>query len=285
MQFGNFLLQRQKITWEEYQKLVARQHSRIARDQKFNNFLEVSYDLSDRRLHPFGEVLRHHKIGQIAADRYGQTVDEFITTSVEEWWKWHLDSLEPLGIYSTASRYGTQLYESQLEKKLVGRVIADAKVRAHGTATIVRDGDNVVIPDGSSCTYAGLAIACFRENIRITTSNDVLIREMRDNPCVARAFHRGFSIIGGDADYDANKRCTQLGGTFKTDAEKQFERAISQDPQATVVIISVNGLLPEDGPFSKNGDTYAVKKQIIDSAIEANVREIVFIADYHKHLE
>lgn len=285
MQFGNFLLQRHKITWEEYEKILAKQHRHISRSQTFNNFLEVSYDLSERRLHPFGEVLRHSKISKKIAERHGQTIDEFLKTTVEEWWQWHLDSLEPLGIYSTASRYGTQLYERQLEKKLVGRLIADSKVRSHGTASIVRDGDNVVIPDGSSCTYAGLAIASFRKNVRITTSNDVLIREMRDNPCVARAFHRGFSIIGGDADYDSNLQCTQHGGTFKTDAEKQFERAISNDPQATVVIISVNGLLPDDGPFSKDGDTYAVKKQIIDSAIEANVREIVFLADYQKHLQ
>ncbi|WP_417385527.1 hypothetical protein [Gimesia sp.] len=283
MQFGNFLLQRQKITWEEYQKLIARQHGHIVRDQKFNDFLEVSYDLSNRRLNPFGEVLRHSKIGQTVADRHLQTIDEFITTSVEEWWKWHLDSLEPLGIYSTASRYGAQLYVRDFEKKCVGELVANTKVRSNHTASIVRNGDNVVIPDGSSSAYAGLAIAAFRENVRITTSNDILIREMRDNPCVARAFHRGFTVIGGEADFDASSRCAQHGGCFEVDAQKQFECAISNNPKATVVVISVNGLLPDDGPFSKDGDTYGVKKQIIDSAIEANVREIVFVADYTKH--
>ena len=165
------------------------------------------------------------------------------------------------------------MYNEQTEKRLVASFLTTAKVR-DGMA-IISDNDIVAIPEGSSGTYVGLGIAArATSEARIVTSNAGLIREYRDNPMLAPRF-REFRVIGGLADGEH--------GTVHERAEQQFIDAIGHDPGATIVIMTVSGLLPQSGPHV-SGPGLRVKQTMIRKSLECGVREIVFVADYSKHM-
>ena len=150
-------------------------------------------------------------------------------------------------------------------------------------ATIIRNHDVVVIPEGSSGTYVGLAIAAVRSEVTVATSNAPLIREYRDNPFVARKF-REFNIFGGRADYSNETQRAECGGVHGAAFLAQFRTAIKDaDPAITIVVMPVSGLLAHEGPFVA-GPTAGIKRTIIEESLRHGVREVVFIADYTKQM-
>ncbi len=275
MDLGEYLYFTRRLTVTEYVNLRIKQNPVAFTDykQKAATLSSVQLsnieDLADIRLLPFGHVLQNDsKLANAVAERSGKDLDAL----VKEWQEWHLKNLEPICTYSLASKVGSELYKRQVEKKLVGLCVAQ---------DYVRDGDNTVIPEGSSALYVGLGIASARQRVRICTSNDPLIRECRDNPAVVRRF-RQVDVVGGFID---DQKYSGHGGVFGTICEAQFHTAITEDPGATIVIIPVNGLLPKDGPFAEDGDAMKFKLSTIRDSLASNVRQLIFVADHSKHLD
>jgi hypothetical protein len=277
MDFGEYLLFTHRLKIEEYFELRLKQNSaallEAGKDSAgfFSKHLDDVEDLAAIRLAPFGDVLQSDPIALEVLQR----AKMHLAGLIDEWQQWHLRCLEPICTYSLSSRIGQEIYKQQEEKKLVGRYVAEH---------LVRDGDNIAIPEGSSALYAGLGTASACKNVRVTTSNDPLIREYRDNPAVARRFRR-LDAIGGEVDFAGNGNQSRLGGVFGPTAEEQFHVAILSDPGATAVIMPVSGFLPENGPFAEDGDAVRMKRAIIEDSLKSQVRELIFVADYTKHLE
>jgi hypothetical protein len=74
------------------------------------------------------------------------------------------------------------------------------------------------------------------------------------------------------------------GGVSGPKCLDQFETAITKMPAATVVIMPVTGFLPDEGPFGLDTPTRTVKEHLITASLSANVRALIFITDYTKHL-
>ena len=290
MDFGRFLYLQGWLRWDEYQNVLREQYHRsiepthpVDRVGLTTSPLNSFQDLALVRETAFGDVLSAMPCKAAVESRSGRT----IPVLVEEWQAWHRDWMEPISVYTMASKFGTQLYTNQLEKKLVGQFLVAAKVRHRGT--IIQEHDNVVILEGSSGAYVGLAIAAAFGSVTIYTSNNTLIREWRDNPSIASRCQQ-FHIIGGQADYDgATKRC-QHGAVHGSIAHDQFNLALREHPPVTVVVMTVSGLLPDEGP-TVSGPCADLKRDIIENsmAIDMNgerrsVREFVFVADFSKHL-
>jgi hypothetical protein len=280
MDLGEFLYFKRWLTVREYVTLRVMQNPVAYGD--YNNkqntptfssvYLDDSEDLSNVRLVPFGELIqRNSELLRSVSDRSGMEMDALI----QAWHAWHLKNLEPICTYSLLTKIGKELYRNQEEKKLVGRYVAQH---------FVRDGDNVALPEGSSSLYVGLGIACHRMRVRIITSNDPIIRETRDNPTVAAKF-REVNAIGGQVDF-VDDDGPGHGGVFGPTAQQQFQDAILSEPRATVVIMSVSGLLPKEGPYALDGDSVGAKHDIIHNSLskDRNVRALVFVSDYTKHL-
>jgi hypothetical protein len=202
---------------------------------------------------------------------------------VTRWQQWHVREIQPISDYSLTTHFGRRLYVRDNEKRLCGRFIADAE--AYGRETIVHDADHVIVPEGTSAFYVGLAIASRRRNILFITSNGALVREFNENPALAAAASN-IAVIGGELDPNIDNGGAASRGFLGKDTEEYFSRAIEFKPGVTVVICSVNGLLPHLGPFApstpKAGSTrYALLKK----AFHQNVRQVVFVADYSKLLD
>jgi hypothetical protein len=241
--------------------------------------LEQGVEVSNARTHPVGDVLKHMSL---AKQVYKRASVSSLEELIGKWEKWHVDYMEPIVNYSMSCRFGRNLYANQLEKKLVGWFITNARVR--GGNSIVKNGDTVVIPEGSSAFYVGMAIAACEKRASIITSNGALYCEYLDNPALASSF-RNFYVIGGLADLDRDRHLPDSGGVFGMESHAAYTHAIKDNPMATVVIMPTSGILPEDGPFALVGESRALKLSIIRDALEAQVRELVLVADYTKHLE
>ena len=144
--------------------------------------------------------------------------------------------------------------------------------------TIVRNDEIVVIPEGTSGLYVGLALAAYRKRLQIYTSNAALIREYQDNPCLARRL-KALHVLGGTADPDA----IQHGGLSGTDCQLQYEQVVQKKPPATIIIMTVSSLTADYGPCV-DGQTAAIKAAVIVGGLAQNVREVVFVCDYSKHI-
>lgn len=273
MDFGRYLWFTQRLTGEEYRDLHARElNMKVPKDGRFHaTHLDDFQDLGAARKFPFGEVLKDSPVRETVLSRAKKSIDEL----VQEWQTWHLTELEPLCTYSLKSQFGERLYAQQREKKLVASFLVAGRARAG--AAMIQKGDTVVLHEGTSAAYVGLAIAAHRLQATIVTSNPVLIREYQDNPAFSDQFRQNsrFVSIGGDLG--------QCGVCGKA-TPQQYSDAIQTDPKATVVIVSVNGLLPEDGPRFLFGNQDGVRKAIIDAALRGQhrVRLLVFVMDYTK---
>ena len=154
---------------------------------------------------------------------------------------------------------------------------------------LIWDTDKVVIPDGSSAFYVGVGVAAWRKCVCVIGSNGPLSCEYLTNPAFSDALDH-FYLIGGKADRcepraeraGAFKR-SENGGTFDLPAHKAYEEAILADPAATVVVMPVSGILPEEGPYGLEDQTRRLKEVIIKSGLRHGIRQLVFIADYTKH--
>lgn len=267
MRFNDYLFFTQRLTPEEYASLMMMQnpaaYDAYCADPKkiFGVGLNTITDLQSVRRKPFGDVLRDD--GAVLSK-----LDKNLDALIEEWQKWHVENLEPLCTYSLTTKIGRELFRNQLEKKLVAR---------HVASELVEDADVVCIPEGSSATYVGLAIAVYHKRVTIVTSNEPLLREYRDNTLLSPRFQEMQAIGGHVDDFVVH------GGVSGVKCEEQFEGAIKRDPGATVVIMPVTGLLPEDGPYGEDAATRHLKEKLINVSLNENVRALVFITDYTKH--
>lgn len=277
MDFATFLYRSKYITNGEYQRLIPK-HLRIPRVDRehLNDFAQHSLSntsIDQLRPIPVGDVLRDLRLLPDILDRAGVASFEELLRS---WWDWHLEKLEPISEYSLASRFGNRLYQNQYEKQLVARYLA-----ASGTARgvpLVRDEDVVIIPEGTGGLYVGLALAAYKRGITIITSNGSLAREYYENVSFRRRL-RAMRFVGGEIDHD-------LRGTIGPDAQEQLIKFVGTgEPTATVVVSTVNGFLPDEGPYAPHAQAAANRYNLLDAAIHANAREIIFVADYTKHYE
>lgn len=241
---------------------------------------DAGFDVSFARKHPVGEVL-NKALQPLAAEVYSRAKVKDLDELVLMWQQWHVNHLEPIVNYSTSCRFGRNIYVNQLEKKLVGWFVTNAKVRGN---SIINNADIVVIPEGSSAFYVGMAIAAYRSRASVITSNGALYCEYLSNPALARSF-ADFHVVGGLADLDRDRHVSDNGGMFGLQSEGAYKFAITVRPAATVVIMPVSGFLPEEGPFALTEDTRALKLSIIRDSLDSQVRELVFVCDYSKHLE
>jgi len=265
MQFEYYLLMTKRLTKSDYDILVNAQARimdiKTIRSEFIDSNLPTGYDFADIGQIPAGEILRKPDWMK----RVQQRTKRDVRGLIKEWFEWHRRKMEPICTYTLEERFGKQLYQEQVEKKLVGLHVAD----------MVADGENVVIPEGSSAFYVGLALGAKKKNISIITSDGALMREYLDNPALAARF-RNFLVIGGDEH-------VIHGGVFGRSANAQYIEAIGGDPGATVVVMPVNGLLAKEGPYAWDGDARSLKESIL-AASSGRVLKIVFIADYSKHL-
>ena len=183
MDFGTFLYRTGQLTKDQFFQLVTRQYhmSGWGRLSEASRFQHASHqistvanaEISALRKIPAGDILKD----MISKNELDLDLDE----QLKNWWQWHLDKLEPISDYSLASNFGTKLYKQQCEKQSVARFITSAK-RVRQGASIIQGTDTVVINEGTSCFYVGLAAAAHCENITIVTSNGGIIREYHENP-------------------------------------------------------------------------------------------------------
>ncbi len=277
MDFATFLYRSKLITNGEYQRLIPR-HLRmpsVPRDH-LNDFAQQSLSntsLDQLRPIPVGDALREFRS---LPDILGRACVASFDQLIQLWWDWHLENLEPISEYSLASRFGDRLYQNQHEKQLVARYLA-----ASGTAlgvALVRDEDVVIIPEGSGGLYVGLALAAYKRGITIITSNGSLAREYYENVSFRKRL-RAMRFVGGEIDAD-------LRGTIGPDAQEQLVKFVGTgEPTATVVVSTVNGFLPDEGPYAPNAQAATNRYNLLDAALHANAREIIFVADYTKHYE
>lgn len=290
MDLGRYLYFRGVLTREEFDSLSADQRVRgFCHPEELTNGgfhpteLSEIRNLDAIRELPFHTVLedtrsREPRTCQKVEKRAGKTLNQLI----DECYEWHRDQLEPICTYSPTAKYGRGLYSEQEEKKLVAQYLV--AVKAIDGSTLIGDDEIVVLFEGSSCVYVGLAAAAARRDVTVITPNACLIREYRDNPAVGRRFE-SLCVVGGRADFETDERRCEHATVYGEICQQQLEAAVTRRPPVTVVVVSVSGLLPEAGPFVA-GPTGVIKKDIITRALrqDEKVKKVVFVADYTKHL-
>jgi len=286
MDFGRYLLFKGLLTGDEYARLLSLQYLRGIKIVK-DTLLEKIDDLPAIRTIPFGEVLRKSAFADTVFNRARNSLDnlkslddlKLLNVLIDGWFEWHRGRLEPICSYSTGCKYGREIYVRQEEKKYVAQFLV-AQVLPNG-ATIIQHNDRIIITEGTSGLYAGLAVAEAAYNAEVVTSDDGLIREYRDNPAVACRFRR-FGIVGGEADYDVRLGRSEHHGVSGPMCT-ELKQVLTMPPPATVVIVTVGFLSAQAGPFT-HGPSASLKHEIIKEALQIGVREIVFVADYTKHI-
>jgi hypothetical protein len=207
---------------------------------------------------------------------------------VEKWQQWHVDNLEPIVNYPTGSEFALRLYENRpVEKKLVAWFLANVRIRGQ---SLISNTDKVVVPEGSSSFYIGLGIAAWRSSVCVISTNGPLFCEYLCNPAFSNALDN-FYLVGGKADHRPARHiqarpafnACQNGGLFNATAREAYEQAITDRPEATVVIMPVSGILPNEGPYGLDAHTRELKRFVINCSVRHGVRKLVFVADYTKH--
>jgi len=283
MELSRYLLFTGRLTRMEYQELTLDQHlwgvptlDNFPPEDLCSRHVDQIADLATLRELPFIEVLRTSAVGAEVCARSGKNLEAL----VDECNEWHRDSLEPICSYSTSSKFGRGIYEQQYEKKLVGQYLVAEKAR--DASTLIGNGDTVVLFEGSSGLYVGLAIAAVQEGMAIITPNTALIREHRDNPAVAQGFK--LEIVGGTADVETPGGRCEHGGVYGETCVQQLVHAVSKEPPATILVVTVSGLLANAGPFD-TGPIGSVKRDLIVRALKSKVKAVVFVTDYRKHID
>jgi hypothetical protein len=279
MEFERFLFVTRRIDRNElFQVLkeqLARGYKSLPVDSSgfFSEALDATTPLDKFRLIPFGDVLKDMSaiLASVQA-RAGMNFDKLIW----EWKDWHRQMMEPVSQFSTQSKFGRAIYCEQLEKKLVAKYVVDS-------SHMFGNGEKIILPEGSSAFYVGMAIAAYRDDVSVVTTNGAFIREYRDNPKIAQTI-KLVTAIGGEVDYDHRKGLSDHGGVFGLDCQHRYIQAIRDAPGATIVVMPVTGILPDDGPYAADGPSHGEKLSILKESFAANVRLVIFVADYSKHL-
>ena len=283
MDFGRSLLFTGRLTREEYQDLSL-DHMFVGSAVLGSVSSRLSVPDAPRRGRGHVNGTSCH-LWRCSADHRSQTACAPVAARplkalVDECNEWHRDALEPISTYPTRSKFGRGVYERQQEKKLVAHYVVAGKKR--DGSTLIGDGDTVILFEGSSALYIGLAIAAGHESVTVITPNAALIREYRDNPAVAQKFK--LEIVGGAADVDPACGYCEHGGVYGPACQEQLTQAVTKEPPATVVVVTVAGLLPSVGPFD-TGAVGCVKRDIITRALNSKVKAVIFATDYSKHID
>lgn len=285
MHYGLWLFQRGYISHEDFRKVLRKQWEDACPDKaQDHGYLtsplpSVILDPIRYRMLPFGSVL--DDMSTIADAVYSRSKKN-ARGLFEEYCEWHAHNLEPISDYTLECKFANQLYVQQLEKKLIATFLVKEKVR--NQHSLIVDGDIVVLLEGSTSFYTGLAATWHLpvdhgdndKGVDIVTSNGGLVREFYENPVVRRRL-KSLRFVGGDPDY--NHR-----GFIGPDAQNEYTQAIKYKPGATVVVSSVTGLIPEHGPMGPSGKANMTRLHVLEIAREAAVRAIIFVADWTKLL-
>ncbi len=277
MDFSSFLVRQHWLTREEWGTLAWRSLKSKESHVSADGYLEPSLrevdpeDFDRLRPFPFGDVLQ--KAPEILANALRRSDSSTFEELVDRWQQWHVDFVQPISDYCLSPNnpppFGKRLYDNAADKRRCGEWVAE---------NLVHDADHVIIPEGSSTFWVGLALLAKRSNLRVITSSGALTRELHENPKL-RQRANSVSVIGGEMD-------VEVGGSgrgFVGEATQSgFERAIRREPGATVVVSSVNGLVPESGPFAPCPVTSFTRHALLMDALESNVRTVVFVADHDK---
>lgn len=290
MRFEEFLLHAGWLNREEFAKVVwpavigfgckcdANHLLKPRLNTQFDPKTSLLSDLEGMRPRPFGEVLeKQHP--DIHREILNRSKLESLKDVLDAYYRWHAYEIQPISSYRQCPGFGGRLYRQEYEKRLVARWLADGET--FGSHQIVRNGDYVFIPEGSSGLFAGIAIVAYRKNIHLLTSNGALIREVHENAFLQSRL-KGLTVLGGDTEIDSNNLSTGSRG-FLSGLES-FERAV-EDPGATVIVSPVSGLLPAVGPFAPTAESERARFELLDYVLDdrSNLREIAFIADWTKH--
>ncbi len=278
MEFATYLYRSGRITLEECKNLL-KISARIKPDSDQRKLTElpvgpVTAIPESWRPIPVGDVLASAKDFQSILDRPPQRTG--LKQLLDEWYAWHASAIEPISDYSLYEcRFGKQLYQNQIEKKLIAKYLVSA--RAWMSETLIRDQDVVVVTEGTTPLYAGLAIASHKAKVKIATSNGGLVREYCENPAF-RANLLEFELMGGLVSAEHRG----AGGLV---AKRDYKAFFSDgDPRATVVVMGVTGLLADEGPYAPDAKSASIRYDLLDAALAKGVRHIIFLSDFSKML-
>ncbi len=278
MDFASYLVRQHWLVQREFLKLAWYALSADGRDTTHDGYLEPSLreidsnEIDRVRPYPFGDVLKNHN--EFLANVLKRSGLSSFDAIVDSWHAWHVENIQPISDFCLSPEdprpFGKRLFDNATEKRLCGEVVADL---------LVQDADHVIIPEGTSAYWVGLAVLARRSNLQIITSNGALVRELHENPQL-RSRAAAVHVIGGNMDVD-------VGGTGRGfvggATEAAFQHVISNTPGATVVISSVNGLTPEKGPFAPCPITGFTRRELLMHALGSKrVRTVVLVADHSK---
>ncbi len=275
MDFGLWLVHKQLLTRQSFREIMSEEFRRIflryhgAGGYQTCSIDELADDLESIRQIPFGELLgTNFAILREVLQKSGRSN---IHELAEDWYAWHCDHLEPICDYCLKNHMGEHLYKQQGQKKLVAQFLVNAY--AGNSGPIIRENDTVILPEGTSTLYVGLAIAAHKREVTVHTSNSGLIREYRHNPVLEQRLKDMF-IIGGKADW---KHCEVEGEK----CSEQYLNVLSENHSGIVLIIPVTRLTPEQGPTA-TGPSWKIRGDIVRKGLRREVLRVVFIADHTK---
>lgn len=305
MEFSDYLVGRKLLKLDELKQLISVQHRlSVAEQGHENGFQLVPKPNEDEpawiniRRPPFGDVLLHkdpdhpHKdnseiLRAVLERAKVSTLSDLVDT-------WHRDlirEMECLGHYSTSVICANNLYVNRREKKIVARYLV-AEVPPGENRPLIAAGEKIALMEGSSGLFAGFAAAAHygpagtsdhRSKCAMISSNGLLNSEFLHNPWLGKSFSK-FFMIGGEADLDSGAHTPVHAGVYGPGAIAQFELDW-KEPGATTLVVPCRAMTPEQGPLAGPGDVRDLKHAVINSALDANVHNVIFICDYSKLLQ
>ncbi len=280
MDFGTFLVRQHWLKIPEFAALTSASLRAAEGRKSPDGYLEPSLrevlESSERgrlRPYPLGDVLRNN--AGILSEALNRSGAKDFEDLVAMWQQWHVDEVEPISDFCLSPRqrsFGERLYNCEAEKRSCAEYVA---------RTFIHAADHVVIPEGTSTFWCGLGALRHWSNLCIITSNGALVRELHENPRLRRRV-TSVNVVGGQMDLDPDKGGAASRGFVGEAARQGFDQAIVEQPGATVVLSSVNGLLSDSGPYAPCPVSGFTRHSLLMKAFDSNVRKVVFVADYTK---
>jgi hypothetical protein len=283
------------LTLDEFIKLKDEQFLKCVSGKKVdqNGFqtlprLTEEPNWTNMRRPPFGDVLAADtKTLTAVLQRAGvQSFEKLIDL-------WHCDLIregECLGPFSTSVLCAKNLYVNRFEKKVVARYLV-SEIPPGDNRPLIAGGEKIALLEGSSGLFAAFAVAAQYGPVgtmdhhvmcAMISSNQLLNAEFFHNPWICKSF-RHFVTIGGEIEFDPVSHIAERAGVYGSQAVAQFKLGW-EDPGATTLIVPCRGITADVGPLAGAGEVQQLKKEVIKSALEKDVHNIVFISDYSKML-
>ncbi len=266
MDFLRFIVANRWIDQETYLRIRRTQNGGLQQFYSSGTTLGDLNDFTEIRPTPVGDILKQPDFSAACTSILRKARANDLADLLGRWYEWHLSNQEPISTYSMESEFTKRLYERQLEKRAVGHYLAEHD----GASSIVHDGDCVIIPEGTSSFYAALSIVALRSNLTIVTSNLGVVREFSENSALSE---KALSLRALGGEVNRASLANHVG---------PVDEIFTGDPQVTVVVSSVEHFSPVVGPCAPDAASAGSRCNIIEAAIEKEVRRIVFICDYTK---